>query len=203
MKLNQLFFALMVVVTVSIGSCGSNTGKKQDTNDRQDIKNETLNEVVGKLINFEESGLYGRYYAVLVTKNSDTTYFNYETEENPENFYNLVEDNVKITYEKALRNSALDILSDNTSLLGEYGGLNYNGGKPKPEWKKIEGILSAESVTEGDLPDIVSITPQGGEKLEFEYFITPEMAEQNQKMVTVYYRIDEIKNIISIEKVNK
>ena len=74
--------------------------------------------------------------------------------------------------------------------------LQYNGasvqedGAPDPAQalERMTGVLSgADSVTAGDLPDVVSITDAHGRKLDFEVYITDSMVAVNGKTVTASY----------------
>lgn len=74
--------------------------------------------------------------------------------------------------------------------------LQYNGasvqedGAPDPAQalERMTGVLSgADSVTAGDLPDVVSITDAQGRKIEFEVYVADSMVAVNGKTVTAFY----------------
>lgn len=74
--------------------------------------------------------------------------------------------------------------------------LQYNGksvqGEGAPEsaetLEKIAGVLSgADSVTAGDLPDVISIIDAEGRKLDFDEYITDDVVALNGKVVTASY----------------
>lgn len=69
------------------------------------------------------------------------------------------------------------------------------------ELEQVTGILAgANDITEGDLPDEVSITTSNGEKLSFEHYIDEAMVAVNGKEVTVYYSTRYLNTITYMKK---
>ncbi len=91
--------------------------------------------------------------------------------------------------------SLIDVRADGRSLLGEAA--------PKaddPAWSVVTGTLSgAARPTAGDLPDVIEIADAQGAKHAFEYFITPEIAAANGKLVTGYYVASTVNRVTSVE----
>ena len=85
-------------------------------------------------------------------------------------------------YVSNIENALLDIKDKNKTILeGEAIEL------PK-DLKKITGVLSgAAEETQGDLPGNISVTTPSGEKVDFEFFITPNTVKYNNKTVTAFY----------------
>jgi hypothetical protein len=70
----------------------------------------------------------------------------------------------------------------------------------EPSLKKFTGTLSgAQSVTESDLPGLVTVTDKTGKQEHFPYFVAPEMVIANGKVVTAYYDIRTENIIVSME----
>lgn len=101
---------------------------------------------------------------------------------------------VKFTYNSETSLALLDVFVDSRSIFGSE--LSPEG----ESIKSIEGILNgAEEVTAGDLPGEVSITASDGKKLNFKFFVTPELVAVNEKKVTGFYDERTLNTITSIE----
>jgi hypothetical protein len=88
----------------------------------------------------------------------------------------------KIHYVTKMENMLMDLRYNGKSL--EEEGAAESVQTPK----KITGVLSgAESVTAGDLPDVISVTDAQGRKLDFEEYITDSVVAVNGKTVTASY----------------
>jgi hypothetical protein len=88
---------------------------------------------------------------------------------------------VSLTYEVVAENDLFDLRDGDLSLLQDAPAR-------APHWKEIVGVLSgAEHSTGGDLPDTIAVTDASGTKVEFEYYVTPQIAAANGKPVTAWY----------------
>jgi hypothetical protein len=66
-------------------------------------------------------------------------------------------------------------------------------------WRFVTGRLSgAAEVTGSDLPDLVTIELMGGESIEFEYYIDPEMSALNDTDVSAWLAPRNSKELLSI-----
>lgn len=86
-----------------------------------------------------------------------------------------------------------DIHRECESLLGEYA-IDINEAD-----KEITGILSgAASISNGDLPDEITITAGDGTEVTFKCFISDEVAAANGDEVTVFYATKYVNNVTYI-----
>jgi hypothetical protein len=89
----------------------------------------------------------------------------------------------------------MEMLGDEQSLLAEEEPRDID-----PAWKEVTGTLQgAAEVSHGDLPDRIAVVPSDGPKVEFNYFITEDMARANGKTVTAYYGMRNWNRIIAIK----
>ncbi|MDB4106909.1 hypothetical protein N8368_04300 [Bacteroidia bacterium] len=102
---------------------------------------------------------------------------------------------VTIKYTSELENNLTDLQLNGKTILGEEYIL-----EPQDNWKSVMGVLSgADHVSIGDLPDAIAITTEKGEIFMFDYFITKEMTNGNEKEVTAKYitlPANDIKSIV-------
>lgn len=90
-----------------------------------------------------------------------------------------------IYYTVDMKNNLTEMLFNKTSLMYD------DALKIRPDFKVITGKLSgAETVTESDLPGVVTVTAEDGAALDFEYYIDTEMMAANGKTVTAYYTVE-------------
>ncbi|MDZ4776680.1 MAG: hypothetical protein SGJ23_07840 [Alphaproteobacteria bacterium] len=88
---------------------------------------------------------------------------------------------VTLTYEVVAENDLFDLRDGDLSLLQDAPAR-------APHWKEIVGVLTgAEHSTGGDLPDTIAVTDAPGTKVEFEYYVTPQISAANGKQVTAWY----------------
>lgn len=88
---------------------------------------------------------------------------------------------VVLTYEVVAENDLFDLRDGDLSLL-------QDAAPRAPHWKEVVGVLSgAEHSTGGDLPDTIAVTDAAGAKVEFEYYVTPQISATNGKQVTAWY----------------
>lgn len=88
---------------------------------------------------------------------------------------------VTLAYEVVAENDLFDLREGDLSLVPDAPAR-------AADWKEVTGALSgAETATGGDLPDLIAVTPANGAKVEFLYFITPQIAAANGKEVTAWY----------------
>ena len=67
-------------------------------------------------------------------------------------------------------------------------GLQIGSKAIDPTWLEITGTLSgAESPTESDLPDTITITDSEGSAINFLEYVTEELAAVNGTIITGYY----------------
>ena len=93
----------------------------------------------------------------------------------------FVGQDVVLTYAVVAENDLYDLRDGDLSLVQETQAR-------APHWKEVTGVLSgAESSTGGDLPDLIAVTDTSGVKVEFSYFVTPQIAAANGKPVTAWY----------------
>lgn len=142
--------------------------------------------VFGKVTNVEDAG-YPIYLITLsVTegdKQANVLEVNLESGMgvNAGDVSGLVGKWVRVNYEKETFNQVREISHNSKNLLNPKTP-PLAGGNP------FGGTLSgAESETQGDLPDYITVTNSNGRKKMFEVFITPELAAANGKYVLVYY----------------
>jgi hypothetical protein len=91
---------------------------------------------------------------------------------------------VTFYYTSELENDLYEMLLDDNSVLGE------DAIEISEDLKAVTGILSgAGSVTGGDLPTNITVTPSSGEKVVIALYINPEMVQANGKEVTAYYNV--------------
>lgn len=89
--------------------------------------------------------------------------------------------NVTMTYAVVAENDLFDLREGDLSLV-------HDAPARAAHWKEVAGVLSgAEQATAGDLPSLIAVTDANGNKTEFEYFVTPQIAAANGKQVTAYY----------------
>lgn len=187
------------VLFLFLQSCGESEEQNSNDSTGEELSNDSGKENnVFTLVSADSAG--DPYLHSLNTSDADgnTQYFNFEGEASE--IQELVGKKVKIEYKENERNSCMDILSGGESLIGEWGGINQNGGSPKAEWKTITGTLTADEVSQGDTPGSFSVKGDSGE-MNFEYFVTEEMKAQSGNEVTAYYLTDSVKTITSIEAV--
>ena len=97
----------------------------------------------------------------------------------------LVGKTVTVTYQSEPQRTALRLVHAGTDLL-------YFPDSSVPELPSgavtVSGVLGGAGMpTAGDLPDMLTLTTSDGRKIEFEYFITPEMVVANGQMVDLTY----------------
>jgi len=105
---------------------------------------------------------------------------------------------VKFTYTTEFTYALLDMYHESKSIFGA---------EVSPEGesiKSIEGVLyGAEQVTDGDIPGEVSVFADDGENLYFQFFVTQEMVNVNEKRVTAFYERRTMNTITSIKMLKK
>lgn len=79
----------------------------------------------------------------------------------------------------------------------EGRSLLYDDGRGIPtEGQAITGTLTgADGVTEGDLPDQITIMSSEGQAITFEFFIDRRIAAANGRTLTAYYDMEERREI--------
>lgn len=88
---------------------------------------------------------------------------------------------VSLTYVVKAENYLFDLRDGDLSLVPRAPGRASH-------WKEVTGVLSgAEQATVSDLPGTIAITDASGAKVEFEYFVSPQIAAANGKQVTAWY----------------
>lgn len=112
----------------------------------------------------------------------------------------LVGKTVTVTYQTQPQRSALRMVHAGTDLL-------YFPDSSVPELPAgavtVSGVLSgAGTPTAGDLPDTLTVTTSDGRKVEFDYFITPEMVVANGQMVDLTYVDGTNDEVTAIKAVN-
>ena len=129
-----------------------------------------------------EGGPYPYYYATFYFTEQDTTvdiYLDIEEIAFYEGLYSLINDTVLISYKDVTEYKIKkwgNPLNDN-----ERRGMN-------PEWKELTGKLTgAEEVNVGDTYDQLFIENEDVPDFSFNYYTDSGMAEDNNKIVTVYY----------------
>lgn len=138
----------------------------------------------GKIINIED----GPYPMFVVTVDFVERQFQEDFNLNIEaidldvnQLYDLQDKFAVIYYLSELENNIDDIFYEGKSIF-------TGSSQPVHPEEFVEGILEgAYEVSSGDLPDEVTVTDDYGNVTTFEYFITPEMVEVNDKKVTVTY----------------
>lgn len=95
-----------------------------------------------------------------------------------------------VKYVTKMENFLTDVRLNGKSLLG-------NSAAPKPELKKVSGILNAPETTKGDLPDEISVKTANGEEVKFLHFVDDKMVKANGKTVEAYYSIEAENHLIS------
>lgn len=87
----------------------------------------------------------------------------------------------------------MDMLMKGQTLLGQYAP------KHDSTWKEITGTLGdATEETPGDLPSHITITDTKNSTIRFEYFVTQEFVEANNKTVSAYYEYRNVYKISSL-----
>ncbi len=97
----------------------------------------------------------------------------------------LVGKTVTVTYQSQPQRTALRLVHAGTDLL-------YFPDSSVPELPPgavtVSGVLGgAGAPTAGDLPDTLTVTTSDGRKIEFDYFVLPEMVVANGQMVDLTY----------------
>jgi hypothetical protein len=151
--------------------------------------------IEGTLTSFDESGIPELWVAVVKIADNKEYVFNFEASFESANSYMAgVGKNVKVNYKPEYKTSLMDILSEDESIMGEYSPYVQNGNEAGDKWMELTGIINATQVTEGDTPDVFTITSGDGDDWEFEYFVTPEMVALDGQEITAYYE-DRVTNV--------
>ncbi len=197
---------LFVSIVFSI-ACGSG-GSQKIVEDSSPIDSSTLKAPLpvdkdgstqGLLKTVEDAGYPMATLTIQLPNQKEAEYFDINLEEvehvTMPILNSFIGKNVNLSFKTETVNTLLDIYADGKSIFGEEFA-------PEGDYiKTIEGKLDgAKEVTPGDLPGKVSITDEKSQKLDFEFFITPEMVAVDQKRVKGYYDFLTRNTITTISK---
>lgn len=215
MKLNKI----SLLFVLFLGACSSKENKSSAvptdtisidtvataTTEPQDELNPTGDEIreFGLLKEVEDSGYPILTLTIEFPERKITEYFTLNLEEvkskdaEPTILRNWTGKYLSFLYKSELQNALLDVRVNGKSITSdEKVDLN-------PEVKKIVGVLSgATEETPGDLPGTVSITSKDNVKLDFDFFVTPQMVNANNTKVVGYYE-ERPANIITAIQLSK
>jgi hypothetical protein len=110
-----------------------------------------------------------------------------------ETLSNLVGKYVSFYYTSDWVEDINDLYFDGKSLSGKYAP------ELDKDWSVFKGTLSGAESLSGDLPNIITITNEEGESMNFEWYVDDKVAKANDKEVTAYYSGRAINTIVSIE----
>ena len=106
----------------------------------------------------------------------------------------LAGQSVSLTYSTRLEPLLASVRAGDTEVFGEPTA------PPPADSATITGVLSgAEGPTQGDLPDMITISPEAGDALAFEAFITPELAAANGQTVTAAYVEASVNRVLAVQ----
>ncbi|MBN2662106.1 MAG: hypothetical protein JXR68_00530 [Bacteroidales bacterium] len=182
MKSKFFFLSLLFSAAIIFSACGGSSDNTDNDNDNSNSSTNSANE--GVITNVEDTGIANVYALTFEADNGDVIYMNYETYDGDP--YELMNQRVEVNYYTYDTQQIVDILYQDYSLYGEYGGIYLNGGNIDPGWSSIDGTFNAYDVS-GDTPSIIEIYGLDGTDLAFEEFVDETMMDYNGLLVTVYY----------------
>ena len=194
MKLNLTILTLCVLAACQTNSTISN----EDANPVVDDAKENTELIdSGTVFQMEDVG-YPMFALDLMSEENGKTHsflLNIESINiSHEEAYNLKDKKASITY--VLKNEPLvmDIVYQETSIMGEYALPNTD------DFERFSGTISgANEESQGDLPGEFSITSSDGESMTFEYYLDENLANLNGKEATVYYEFRDVSIVQSIK----
>ena len=174
MKLNSLLFSILFLLFSSVTA--KSTSFPQPSNE--------FKKGLGQLKNVEDGG-YPFVTVTIELAEGGSGIYTINLEElktvNAKTLSDWIGKEVSFNYQTTLDNALLDLKQNGKSLFGDEQEL-------PADIKKISGILKgAKTVTEGDVPDEISITDKNNNAKVFDFFITESMVAANGKNVVGYY----------------
>jgi hypothetical protein len=206
--LKTLGFIFIILNSIACGENGNKvTQPTKSTKDTVSLVNDVESGIediseMGILKEVEDSGYPFATLTIEFPERNFKEYFTINMEEvknasiNQLNSY--VNRYVKFTYTTEFTYALLDMYHESKSIFGA---------EVSPEGesiKSIEGVLyGAEQITDGDIPGEVSVFADDGENLYFQFFVTQEMVNVNEKRVTAFYERRTLNTITSIKMLKK
>ncbi len=206
--LKTLSFIFIFLNSISCGENGNKvTQPIASTKDPVSLANDTESgkediSEMGILKEVEDSGYPFATLTIEFPERNFTEYFTINMEEvknaSITQLNSYVNRYVKFTYTTEISYALLDMYHEGKSIFGA---------EVSPEGesiKSIEGVLyGAEQVTDGDIPGEVSVFADDGENLYFQFFVTQEMVNVNEKRVAAFYERRTMNTITSIKMLKK
>jgi len=159
---------------------GDQTGAPPTTPTPSPATNTGIKETVAVLEELNDDAPFPMaYLAVREAGAEDLLFLNFMQEGFPvsmDKIRPLVGKKVKVSYEAIMGEDIIDMHINGRSLFDSEQ-------PPMAHWKKCEGILNAPAITEGDLPDDLSIKMADGTVKTFDLYIDDQMVAAHGKSV--------------------
>ncbi len=165
----------------------------EDDENTSEVDDETIHEI--GLVTAVEDGAYPMYSVTLEFPKAKTRQsFSLNVEQANIDVAALnkaVGQYVSFDYTSQLEPNLIELKLNGKALLD---------GNANASLKQVTGVLSgASSITQSDLPGLVTVTDKAGNQVHFTYYIESEMMVANGKEVTAYYDIRSNNTIVKIE----
>lgn len=200
----KIHFAIALCCMIISASCTGQGKQGNKTTEGQGLPEPTGEQIreLGLLKQVEDSGY--PFFALLIEfperkfEESFLLDLSEVTNLDPGSLSKAVGKYVNFLYTSNINNVLLDVRQEGKSLLG-------NAPEDLPEGlERATGILTgAGTPTEGDLPTRISINDPHEFSLEFDVFVTPEMAEAEGNIVEVFFEKRTENKIVAIKVMPK